>query len=122
MSDESGDVTVNRLILRQLEALTGSVNEQGKVLSSVETTQTYLSRDLSKLSDHVEQISDGFHNLNGKVVALEEASNAKKLKRASLGRIPLPVLHNAIKLLPWLIALGAGVAAAFGLVDPEVLQ
>jgi hypothetical protein len=56
-----------------------------------------------------------------KLNELEEKASKKKSnspgRRTTWGRIPIPAPQDIVKILPWVIAVGAGVAAALGWID-----
>jgi len=140
---DTGDVTVSTMVLRQLDKLAESVEEQGKVLSSMKTTQSYLARDLTTVGDNIERIAknqidcparNGYRELQKQVDQLATKKppratetdsllpKSKKSQRTTWGRIPLPSPQDIGRLLPWIIAIGAGAAAAMGWVDPGAVQ
>lgn len=127
MSAGNSEATVEALILEQLRQLTASVNDQGRILEGIKVNQQHQQFYLGMLQSDIEGVAQGQRDCaarNGFSVIKNRVLNVeKKLKsdpppgksgRITWGRIPLPTARTLWHLVPWLIAIGAGIATALG--------
>jgi hypothetical protein len=90
--------------------------EQGKSLVRIESNQEHQSRELEQLSDTIKEVSTIQANCPARIqsTAKEVTARIQPPVRPSIGPLPLPKRAELIKLLPWAIAAGLGIASAMG--------
>jgi len=93
--------------------------EQGKTLVRIEANQEHQADDIRKLGESLSLVAKAQNECPARLqMAAKEATArirlAEKPSRPSIGPLPLPKTTELIKLLPWAIAAGLGIASAMG--------
>jgi hypothetical protein len=102
-------------------SLESMIIDQGKVLSRIEAHQEHQTKGLATLEAALHDVARTQSNCPARIQSLANEATARiqrPEKRPSLGPLPLPKTTEIIKLLPWAIAAGMGIASAMGWIPP----
>ena len=132
------EYSVESMILEQLTRLTEVSAAQGRSLTAIEVHQSHQANELKKIGQDVEEIAknelhcparNGYSAVKARLGMLEDKSSkkypsdpppkgSKAPKKITWGSLPLPVPQDLAKLIPWIVAIAAGIAAGMGWIPP----